>query len=438
MVRKAAWMVIGVSLIAPVVTAQDSGQLSLLIPTLFGPNGLKVDSNARLPDGSTHSAHFNSAFQAEFTQFNIALASQLAAIPLPSPASGFTYTFDSSLGVFQRSTQSFGPIMTERAETIGKGKLSTGISYQYFSFDEIEGVPLSDVPAVFTHDSANLGGGRSDVVTTNNTIEANVDQSVLFVTYGLANHLDLSVGVPFVSVTLRATSNATIQRIGTCTTTACNDAIHFFDDGHGNLGDTRTFTDSGQASGIGDLVVRVKGTPLRGDAGALALGMDVRFPTGDEKDFLGLGTYGIRPFLAASFSHGRAASHVNVSYLWNGSSVLAGDPATGEKADMPNQVTYAIGIDVGASKRLTLALDFLGTYIIDSPRLIRETFTAANGTPFPQIDFVKDSYNISNGSFGLKFNPAGKLLIDANVIFKLDSSGLRDKLTPLIGIEYAF
>jgi hypothetical protein len=101
-------------------SAENSGKLTLLIPGLFGPEKLKVDSMALLPDGSTHSAHFNSAFQAEFTQFNIALASQLAAIPLPTPASGFTYTFDENLGVFQRSTQSFGPILTERAETIGR------------------------------------------------------------------------------------------------------------------------------------------------------------------------------------------------------------------------------------------------------------------------------------------------------------------------------
>src|SRR5215471_18511645 len=133
MLRKGAWMMVGLGLLAPVVSAQDaSGKLSLLIPTLFGPTGLKLQSQTLLPDGSTHSAHFNNAFQSEFTQFNIALASQLAAIPLPSPASGFTYTFDSSLGVFQRSTQSFGPILTERAETIGKGKFSSGISYQHF------------------------------------------------------------------------------------------------------------------------------------------------------------------------------------------------------------------------------------------------------------------------------------------------------------------
>jgi hypothetical protein len=445
MLRKGAWIVLGLSLAAPVVSAQDnSGKLALLIPTLFGPNGLFVQSLAPLTppcNPCDHSAHFNNAFQSEFTQFNIALASQLAAVPLPSPASGFTYTFDSSLGVFQRSTQSFGPILTERAETIGKGKFSSGISYQHFTFDSLEGVPLNDIPAVFTHDSANLGGGRSDVVSTVNSISANVNQSVLFVTYGIGSHADLSLGVPFVTVDLSARSEATIDRVGTCPNPAlgtCNLAVHFYDDGSGALGDQRTFAKSDSASGIGDMVLRFKGAPFRGEAGAVAFGFDVRFPTGDENDFLGLGAYGFKPFIAASFSHGRAATHVNVAYLWNGKSVLAGDPAKGTKEDMPDQVTYAVGLDIGAAKRLTLAFDFLGTYIIDTQRMTTGTFTAANGQPFQQIAFQKDSYNMANGAVGLKFNPAGKLLIDFNVLFKLDSSGLRDKATPLVGIEYAF
>src|SRR5512142_1246855 len=152
--------------LAAATGAQADDRLAFLIPTLYGPQGLFVESEARLPDGGTHSAHFNSAFQAEFTQFNVSLASQLAAIPLPSPASGFTYTFDSSLGVFQRSTESFGPILAERAETIGKRKFTFGVSYQYFKFDTIEGVKLDAIPAVFTHDDSQLGGGRADVVTT--------------------------------------------------------------------------------------------------------------------------------------------------------------------------------------------------------------------------------------------------------------------------------
>jgi hypothetical protein len=418
-------------------SAQDSTKLALLIPNLFGTGGLKVDSKATLPppcNPCDHSAHFNSAFQAEFTQFNVALASQIAAVPLPTPASGFTYTFDDTLGVFQRSTQSFGPILTERAETIGKRKLTFGVTYQYFSFDSLEGLPLSDIPAVFTHDDAQKGGGRSDVVTTNNAIDASINQVVAFLSYGLGSKVDLSVAVPFVNVSLAATSHAEIQRIGTASTPA----THFYDSGSGGFGIDHTYASSGTASGIGDVVVRLKANPVHNDAVAFALGVDGRFPTGDEQNLLGLGAFGVKPFVVLSFSQGRVAPHVNVAYLWNGKSVLAGNPVTGTKEDLPDQVQYAVGVDVGATKRLTLAFDFLGTWVTKSPRLIQEVFTAANGQAFKQIGFVTESYNLANGAAGLKFNPAGRLLVDFNVLFKLDSAGLRDKVTPLVGIEYAF
>jgi hypothetical protein len=420
-------------LIPGLASAQGSGKLALLIPELFGPDGLKVDSQARLPDGSTHSAHFNSAFQSQFTQFNIALASQLAAIPMPSPASGFTYTFDETLGVYQRSTQSFGPILVERPETLGKGKLSFGVSYQYYSFDSLEGLDLGAVPAVFTHDDAQLGGGRSDVVTTLTGIDTSVNQMVLSLSYGLGGRLDLSLAVPFVSASLDAHSTAEIERVGTT-----NPAIHFYGKGGGDYGTSAVYSDSGQASGIGDLVLRLKGHAVRGDRLGVALGLDLRLPTGDEEDLLGLGTLGLRPFAALAFSHGRVAPHLNVGYQWNGESVLAGDVATGHKEEMPDQVTYAGGLDIGVTKRLTLALDVVGAYVIDSPRLVQQTFTTAGGTSYPQIGFVTESYGIANGSAGVKINLFGRMLLDVNVLFKLNNSGLRDKVTPLVGLEYAF
>ena len=340
MLRKAALMLVVAFVPGSGVFAQDSGKLALLIPGLYGPGGLKVDSEARLPDGSTHSAHFNSAFQAEFTQFNIALASQLAAVPLPTPASGFTYTFDSSLGVFQRSTQSFGPILTERAETIGKGKLTFGVTYQHFGFDTLEGLSLGDVPAVFTHDDAQLGGGRTDLVTTSNAIDASVGQTVAFLSYGLGGRLDLSVAIPFVTVDLAAQSEAQVQRVGTAT----SPATHFYEDQAGGFGTLETYRSSGHASGIGDVIVRLKGTPVHNDSVAIALGIDGRIPTGDEEDLLGLGAFGVKPFAVVSFSQGRVAPHLNVAYLWNGESVLAGDVATGRKEDLPDQVQYAVGV----------------------------------------------------------------------------------------------
>ena len=271
-------------------------------------------------------------------------------------------------------------------------------------------------------------------MTTDNSIDTSVDQTVAFLSYGLGSRFDVSLAVPFVQVDLAARSKAQVQRVGTAT----SPATHFYDDGLGDFGTSRTYSASGHANGIGDLIVRFKGTPVRNDTAAIALGVDARLPTGDEQDLLGLGAWGLRPFFVLSTSQGRVSPHLNAAYLWNGKSVLAGDVATGRKESLPDQVQYAVGVDIGATRRLTLAFDFLGTHVIDSPRVLRETFTAANGQSFPQIGFATESYSLANGAAGLKFNPTGRLLVDFNVLFKLDSAGLRDKVTPLLGIEYAF
>jgi hypothetical protein len=125
-------------------------------------------------DGASHAAHFNSAFQSEFRLMNVALTSQLATVPLPSPASGFTCHFDPGTGTLVRSTRSFGPILTDRGETIGRGQIAFGYTYQFLSYDHLDGVSLSAVPAMFRHDGSSAGGGRADVVATTNTVEATI------------------------------------------------------------------------------------------------------------------------------------------------------------------------------------------------------------------------------------------------------------------------
>ena len=136
---------------------------------MFGPNGLVLSSDDVQLDGSNHAAHFNSSFQSDFRLMNIALTSQLTAVPLPSPASGFTYKFDPSTGTFVRSTRSFGPILADRGETIGRGRVAFGTNLQVFSFDRLDGVSLSDVPAIFRHDNYRSTAGRSDVISAHET-----------------------------------------------------------------------------------------------------------------------------------------------------------------------------------------------------------------------------------------------------------------------------
>lgn len=404
------------------------GKLVTLIPNLYGPNGLTLPN----PD---HEAHFDSAFQSNFAPFNSALATQLTTLPVPSPSSGFTYSFDPNLGVYTRSTNSFGPILTERAETIGKDKFFAGVTVQRFNFESLDNIQLDGVPAVFEHvqttPDPNL---KKDIITTGNFLSLQLSQTVGFFTYGLTDRIDISVAIPQVNVSLNVSSNAIIQRIGTATQAD----VHYFRDGNGNLTDRQKFSSSGSASGLGDVTVRVKGTAIRSKAAWLALGVDVRMPTGDAYDFLGSGAYGARPFAAISFRTRRITPHVNVGYQWNGESVLAGDIGRGTKANLPNHLNYAVGVDAGVNKKLSLAVDLLGDQIYNTSRLKMATFTAADGQKFPEVQFYKGTANLSNMAFGIKVNPVRTLLVSFNLLVPVNHAGLRARVVPLIGLSYAF
>ena len=409
-------------------------ELSRIFTELYGPDGLVVNSLASLAGGVSHSAHFNSGFESEFSQFGTALTGQIVSLPLPAPASGFTYQFDPGLGVFTRSTSSFGPILAERADTIGARRVSIGFAYQRLAFDSIENIDLQSVPAVFTHDNAELRGGREDVITTVNSIDSKVSRSAAFITYGVTNDLDVSIAVPYITTDIVVTSDATVRRIGTTTP-----EIHFFRAVDDSIGDRRIYTAFGHASGIGDITIRMKQAIKKSPKNGIALGIDLRLPTGDENNLLGTGAPAVQPFAAWSATYGTFAPHINLGYQWNGSSTLAGDIEAGVSADLPDVAVYALGAVVAIHPRVTLALDVLGRYIIDSPRVRLEDFVALDGhSVYPNIAFDTGSINELSSAVGLKINVAGRLLLNTNLLMRLNSEGLRDKISPLVGVEYAF
>ncbi|HEY6614964.1 MAG TPA: transporter [Vicinamibacterales bacterium] len=409
-------------------------ELSRIFTELYGPDGLVVNSLASLAGGVSHSAHFNSGFESEFSQFGTALTGQIVSLPLPAPASGFTYQFDPGLGVFTRSTSSFGPILAERADTIGARRVSIGFAYQRLAFDSIENIDLQSVPAVFTHDNAELRGGREDVITTVNSIDSEVSRSAAFITYGVTNDLDVSIAVPYITTDIVVTSDATVRRIGTTIP-----EIHFFRAVDDSIGDRRIYTAFGHASGIGDITIRMKQAIKKSPRNGIALGLDLRLPTGDENNLLGTGAPAVQPFAAWSATYGTFAPHINLGYQWNGSSTLAGDIEAGVSEDLPDVAVYALGAVVAVHPRVTLALDVLGRYIIDSPRVRLEDFVALDGhSVYPNIAFDTGSINELSSAVGLKINVAGRLLLNTNLLMRLNSEGLRDKISPLVGVEYAF
>ena len=68
---------------------------------------------------------------------------ELASLP-SSSAAGFTYRLDPALGTPIRTSQSFGPIFTQRSLLAGQNHASFGVSYRSTNFTNIDGRSLRD------------------------------------------------------------------------------------------------------------------------------------------------------------------------------------------------------------------------------------------------------------------------------------------------------
>jgi hypothetical protein len=436
-----------------------------VLPNLFGETGLSLYANPTVP----HYAHFIGSAQTTLNQtLSSAIATQLAILPIISPSSGFTYKYDREAGAFVRSTTSFGPIYSERSETVGQGNVSFGTSYQRFRFGNIDGVDLHKVPAVFSH-IPNTGvdntpeAYEADVIRTTNNIDLNLDSTILYGTYGVTDRLDVSVAVPIVSVRMGVSSNATIVRVSGPTFTL--PGVGTLPNPHQFTSDPNSLTNSyfskGSASGIGDVIVRVKGNVLRGSSLGMSLGVDVRTPSGNARELLGSGAMGIKPFIAVSSNGKHFAPHINLGYQWNGKSILAGDltgttvseDSTGVavvqngpiiKQRLPGQLFYAVGADIGATKGLTLAFDYLGQAPVNAPRVFHDNFLTQDipgGTGTLKLDTIsggRDTVLLNSASLGMKYNLYGNLLLTTNLLFRLDNKGLRQTVTSLVALSYAF
>jgi hypothetical protein len=405
-------------------------KLAHMIPRLFGPTGMVLPNDF-------HAAHFESRFIEEsFTSVNTAIGTQIATLPFASPGSGFVFYFNSALGMYQRSSESFGPVLTERAETIGRRKLYVGFAYQYFSFDKVDGIKLKEFPGVLRHERATGALYEEDSISTVASIDLKMNQFTAVATYGLTDRVDISAAVPFVNARFGLVSSATLQRVAPPSERFGQS--HYFDANSPDDSTAAVYAMNNSASGIGDISLRLKWTAFRGERAGVAVAADVRLPTGDELNFLGSGAAGFRPFLAISYPIGRFAPHVNVGYQWNGKSVLAGNVNTGEKGGLPDALTYAAGVDMAATRRITVAADFLGQRLFGATRVVPVTYTDSLGRRFPETRLQKASYDLLSGAIGAKVNLTRTLLLTGNVIFRLNDSGLTAPIVPLIGLSWAF
>jgi len=387
------------------------------------------------------------------TALTATLGTELTTLPLSAPGSGFVFQLDRASGLEVRTTQSLGPILAERGDTIGRHKLFVGFSYQYFKFSSEDGINNNSLHNVLQHGQENpLSPEDADVISTNDAIDLKIHQFAGFVTFGVTDRLDVSAVIPILNVRFGAYSNTTIQNIS-------GPNVHAFcpSPSLANPCLTLSFSNFKEATGIGDVVFRVKAKVWGGEHTKLAAGADLRLPTGDEMNFRGSGTYGVRPFVAISYSKSRFSPHANLGFQVNGNSILAGDFATNTKAHLPNELNYSLGTDLGITSKFTIAADWLGERVINGFNLRQtsctETYTGATGATcvvgaspgssgtvytFPQTTSFRGSYNMNDIAIGAKISPVKNLLITVNGMFKLDDPGLRAKVVPMVGIGYTF
>lgn len=456
-----------------------NNKLICLIPQVYGPTGLPVELTSQGGIGAIGGTFNQNVLPESLAPLNSAIGRESALLPLASPSSGLTFTWNAAAKALIPSTDSYGPILGDRAETVGKYKVFLGFSYQYFKFDNLDGVNLKNLPSVYLQQDftfpSNVNNGETcslqgnsqlecgfirDVVTTANRVDLKVNQFTTFVTFGVTDRIDLSVAIPIESVSMSISSDATI--VNNVNATGQSFAHTFpFRQGCGDFGAnppspcaTQSFFSSQTASGIGDITLRVKGTAWKGERAGLALGADIRVPTGDSLNFLGAGAAGVRPFVVWSY-RSRVSPHVSIGYEVNGNSKIAGDILQGTEAKLPSQFTYAAGADVWITKRVTGAFDLLGQQVFQADRISKgkvkapqacldpsggcdPNFGFASAKMDPAVVPLTDSFNVTYASLGGKFRPFSNLIVTGNVLIKLNDGGLGAKTIPMVGVSYTF
>src|SRR5919106_1335364 len=198
--------------------AQESPDgLAGLLLRFFSPSNPVVLQAA--PDPFSHAAHFVSQPNAQETlrQLNRGIASQLSTFPLGSSSAGFTYTFDPALGVFNRSTDTFGPIFAERPITAGKKKFSFGLNFLRATYDRFEGQDLSggDLQLFLTHQDTNADASNlapwfeGDIIASSLFLDLENDTTVVYGNYGVTDRFDVGFAIPYqrLDVTARIATN---------------------------------------------------------------------------------------------------------------------------------------------------------------------------------------------------------------------------------------
>jgi len=331
-----------------------------------------------------------------------------ASFPVTGASSAYVYRFDPATDSFQRLNIPLGPVFSERAETIGRRKLSLALNYTLVQYDTIYGRDLDNLSSndprgpgdhiAVCADSAGcepvLGLARID-------LEAQIVS--LSATYGVARDLDVNVLLPLVRTYLRASTTFT----GPDPRMPSNPQFFPF----------ASSDHAAEAStGVGDLLLRLKYVLTRRGPADVAAGLMLSLPTGGGEDFHGTGDTLAGAAVYASHTYAeRVEPHVNLAFVLDA-----------DKFDR-SQGRYSAGADVRLFDWLTLNTDVIGRSDIARPDSIEQPV-------FIQIERA----DVLQFSTGLKVAPLRRTAVFFNALLPLNEAGLRSDRILAFGIEAVF
>ena len=356
-------------------------------------------------------------FSQQFNSLNAELSVARSQEPIPSASGAFRFQWDDDLDTFVRSEQSLGPLLAERAQTLGRHIATLSASYTHIDYSTLGGDSLSSL--TFTQPALSSGlinrlpsldaRFKDDVLRTQLNLGLSYDLLFLTAAYGITDAIDVSMALSINHVHMNASAVTKIQNPDGSPgdVVFLTNSMGALDAPSGHLcapGDLRCATDgfSSSATGTGDLFLRSKWHFADTDYADLAVAGVLTLPTGNADDFLGFHDPTFTPWLIASKTFDRVSPHLNIGYSFRSNQDVS-------------QAEWVAGADVRAMRWLTLASDFLG-------------FHATAG---PHDDVIQSSV-------GFKVNPIGQLVIGGAFQFPVNRDGLRADVIYTGQIEYTF
>ncbi len=337
-----------------------------------------------------------------------ALAATVASTyPVASASSGVVYAYNPALDTLERQTGVAGPIIGERAETyVDLTSINGDDLDSLLNRPRVNGKRIVfPVQGVVTLADGRLANFLPVRVVADLDVQAHIVAPSI--TYGITNGFDVNATLPLLRTSLDVTTHTQVPdpRFPTFALPPGNPNAQ-----------VASRSASGDDVGIGDLLLRAKWVPLRGDWVDVATQLGLALPTGSRNNFQGTGTTRLQPTLIFSHVYGRFEPLVNVDIDLNTNDVSR------------SVVGWAAGGTAQVLNRLSVSAVFLGRHEL-AP--LAEPLT----TPFFFQIERNDQYA---ASVGYRWRLAASGFVSANAIVPLNDQGLHAAVIPTLELEYAF